>query len=136
MEEKNNQQTKEQIQAQGIEAIIKLVLIIIVLAGTFYYVFVIIPKQGEEESTTTNILSALNQSGYEYTNKSTFTEEDFTIEEVEKSDYKPIYKVNISNGDTLYICLIYANGNKGGYKTNDRFIISKNLDRLKNSINQ
>lgn len=139
MEEKNKQLTQEQIQVAKrtiVSYIIATIIVGIGIYAIFHYFYVTEPKKQEQESATSNILSVLNQSGYEYTNKSTFTKEDFTAEEVEKSDYKPIYKVKISNGDILYVCLIYPNGNKGGYRTHEKFIISKDLNRLKNSINQ
>ena len=87
----------------------------------------------QEEKIKRDILSALNQDGDSYTNKSTFTKEDFTKEEAVESDYRPIYKVDISNGDTLYIGLIYPNGKD---KAMEYFCIGTSLDRVEKSINE
>ena len=62
-----------------------------------------------------------------------FTKEDFTKEEAVESDYRPIYKVDISNGDTLYIGLIYPNGKD---KAMEYFCIGTSLDRVEKSINE
>ena len=50
-----------------------------------------------------------------------------------ESDYRPIYKVDISNGDTLYIGLIYPNGKDTAM---EYFCIGTSLDRVEKSINE
>ncbi len=132
MEEQNNAIIKNPL----IALLVSCIIFGGIMYGIFHWVDISTQKDKEqriEEKCMRHILSALNQNGYKYTNKTTFTENDFTAEEVVKSDYKPIYKVNISNGDVLYIGFVYPTG-KGN--TFEVFCINANLDRVKNSINQ
>lgn len=127
----NNITLKDRISTLIVEIIC--IAVIIGLIYFLYWLFFGRNIEQQEEKIERDILSALNQDGDSYTNKSTFTKEDFTKEEVVESDYRPIYKVDISNGDTLYIGLIYPNGKE---KSLEYFCIGTSLDRVEKSINE
>ena len=113
-----------------------LIICIAVIGGGIYFLYWVFfgsKIEQQEEKIERDILSALNQDGDSYTNKSTFTKEDFIKEEVVESDYRPIYKVDISNGDTLYIGLIYPNGKDNAM---EYFCIGTSLDTVEKSINE
>lgn len=132
--ENSNENNNNQITLKDrILALIFVIICIAVIIGTIYWLFFGSKIEQQEEKIERDILSALNQDGDSYTNKSTFTKEDFTKEEVVESDYRPIYKVDISNGDTLYIGLIYPNGKE---KSLEYFCIGTSLDRVEKSINE
>lgn len=132
--ENSNENNNNQITLKDrILALIFVIICIAVIIGTIYWLFFGSKIEQQEEKIKREILSALNQDGDSYTNKSTFTKEDFTKEEAVESDYRPIYKVDISNGDTLYIGLIYPNGKD---KAMEYFCIGTSLDRVEKSINE
>jgi hypothetical protein len=132
--ENSNENNNNQITLKDrILALIFVIICIAVIIGTIYWLFFGSKIEQQEEKIKRDILSALNQDGDSYTNKSTFTKEDFTKEEAVESDYRPIYKVDISNGDTLYIGLIYPNGKD---KAMEYFCIGTSLDRVEKSINE
>lgn len=131
--ENNNNQITLKDRILALIVVIICIAVIIGLIYFFYWLFFGSKIEQQEEKIERDILSALNQDGDSYTNKSTFTKEDFTKEEVVESDYRPIYKVDISNGDTLYIGLIYPNGKD---KAMEYFCIGTSLDRVEKSINE
>lgn len=127
-----NSQNKKEIKINFWSYVAAIIITIIIFGGVIWW-FNNDNKSVQNKTHISYITRVLNEKGSTYTDKYTFTEEDIKVDTIVESEYKPIYKVTINNGDILYVGFLIPNGKNHSY---DAYSIGYTLEQVQNSLNQ